>query len=218
MIVCGSELIPWRSGIGHMKLVPLRVFHAKRLFQDSRKGRSASRDDHAAGDECLNGRRAQRLARSYLPTTAQSLLPAARDRESDRERPARRGVVHARRDGEHGLGSCGSHRRLPPRYIPPSDQMWFCRAGAQGSRNCGDRWGRRLARSAPRQCAPGVNFLGAVCRWRPFVEGSNKNERGFPSNLGFRAVVVFYPLCRAVAGRPVVSILLSFSARHLCTD
>ena len=27
--------------------------------------------------------------------------------------------------------------------------------------------------------APGVNFVGAVCRRRPFVEGSNKNERGY---------------------------------------
>src|SRR5262245_18830086 len=26
--------------------------------------------------------------------------------------------------------------------------------------------------------APGVDFLGAVCRRRPLVEGSNKNERG----------------------------------------
>src|SRR5215475_8671905 len=26
--------------------------------------------------------------------------------------------------------------------------------------------------------APGVNFLGAVCRRRPLVEASNKNERG----------------------------------------
>ena len=29
-----------------------------------------------------------------------------------------------------------------------------------------------------------------------------------PSNLGFRAVVAFYPLCRAVAGRPVIPTLI----------
>jgi dienelactone hydrolase len=33
-----------------------------------------------------------------------------------------------------------------------------------------------------------------------------------PSNLGFRAVVAFYPLCRAVAGRPVIPTLILIGA------